>query len=95
MIITLGLDCELVEKEIDFKVLKRYLIKVNKMNEIVTILVRRDSISPLEAENLVEECKEEILEAALRGNYEECEDILALELGLEPDYLVYLLDDFY
>ena len=63
------------------------------MNEIVTILVRRDGISPVEAENLVEECKEEILEAALRGNYEECEDILALYLGLEPDYLMYFLEE--
>jgi len=61
------------------------------MNEIVEILMRRDGISQLEAENLVEECKEEVFGAAARGNYQECEDIVALYLGLEPDYLMYLL----
>lgn len=57
------------------------------MNEIVEILMRRDGISQLEAENLVEEVKKEIMDAAMRGAYLKCEDILAAELGLEPDYL--------
>lgn len=57
------------------------------MNEIVKILMRRDGISQLEAENLVEECKEEVWDAAARGNYQECEDIIALYLNLELDYL--------
>lgn len=61
------------------------------MNEIVEILMRRDGISQLEAENLIEECKEELYGAAARGSYQECEDIIALYLGLEPDYLMYLL----
>ena len=61
------------------------------MNEIIEILMRRDGISRIEAENLVEECKEELWDAAARGSYQECEDILASELGLEPDYLDYLL----
>ena len=61
------------------------------MNEIVEILMRRDGISRLEAENLVEECREEVRSAAARGNYQECEDIVASYLGLEPDYLEYLL----
>lgn len=61
------------------------------MNEIVKILMRRDGISRLEAENLVEECKEELWNAAARGNYQECEDIVASYLGLEPDYLDDLL----
>ena len=61
------------------------------MNEIIEILMRRDDISRLEAENLVEECKEELWEAAARGSYQECEDIVALYLGLEPEYLMYLL----
>ena len=61
------------------------------MNEIVEILMRRDGISQLEAENLVEECREEVWGAAARGNYQECEDIVASYLGLEPDYLEYLL----
>ena len=53
--------------------------------------MRRDHISRLEAENLVEECKEELWDAAARGNYQECEDIVALYLGLEPDYLDQML----
>ena len=61
------------------------------MNKIVEILMRRDGISRLEAENLVEECREEVWGAAARGNYQECEDIVASYLGLEPDYLEYLL----
>ena len=61
------------------------------MNEIVEILMRRDGITQNEAENLVEECREEILDAAVRGNYQECEDIVASYLDLEPDYLMYLL----
>ena len=61
------------------------------MNEIVEILMRRDGISRLEAENLVEECKEELWDAAARGSYQECEDIVYFYLGLEPDYLEVLL----
>lgn len=61
------------------------------MNEIVEIIMRRDGISRLEAENLVEECKEELWNAAARGSYQECEDIIASYLGLEPDYLDLLL----
>ena len=61
------------------------------MNEIVEILMRRDGISRLEAENLVEECKEELWNAAARGNYQECEDIVYSYLNLEPDYLDVLL----
>ena len=61
------------------------------MNEIVKILMRRDRLSQLEAENLFEEVQEEVLEAASRGNFQECEDIVASELGLEPDYLDELL----
>lgn len=61
------------------------------MNEIVEIIMRRDGISRLEAENLVEECKEELWNAAARGSYQECEDIVSSYLGLEPDYLDVLL----
>ena len=65
------------------------------MKDIVEILMRRDGISQLEAENLVEEFREELWNAAARGSYQECEDIIALYLGLEPDYLIYFLDNFY
>lgn len=62
------------------------------MNEIVEILMRRDGISRLEAENLVEECREEMEYAVMRGKYLEAEDIIASYLGLEPDYIFDILD---
>lgn len=58
---------------------------------IVKLLMRRDGISELEAQNWVDEVREEIQEAAARGAYEECEDILRCDLGIEPDYLMDLL----
>lgn len=61
------------------------------MNELVKILIRRDNISEDEAWALVEECAEEMNSAIMRANYQECEDILASYLGLEPDYLDYFL----
>jgi len=61
------------------------------MNKIVEILMRRDGISELEATNIVEDCREEVLTAIGRGNFQEAEDIVASELGLEPDYLDYLI----
>lgn len=57
------------------------------MKEIVKILMRRDHISEEEAWSLIEECQEEMADAIMRANYQECEDILASYLGLEPDYL--------
>ena len=57
------------------------------MKEIIKILIQRDGISELEARNLIEDCMEEMQDAIMRGNYQECEDILASYLGLEPDYL--------
>lgn len=61
------------------------------MNKIVEILMWRDHISELEATNIVEDCREEVLTAIGRGNFQEAEDIVASELGLEPDYLDYLI----
>ena len=61
------------------------------MNEIIEILMRRDGISRLEAENLVDECLDEMYGAFEVGDYLECEEILKCMLGLEPDYLELLL----
>lgn len=61
------------------------------MNEIINILMRRDSISRNEAINIVEECIEELNGAVEHGDYNEAEDIVAANLGLEPDYLINLL----
>ena len=61
------------------------------MREIVDILMRRDNISENEAIAIVRECRDEIMDAAFRGSYTECEDILAFYLNLEPDYLDFFL----
>ena len=63
------------------------------MNKIIEILMHRDGISEIEAYNIVEECIAELRDAFRRGtDLTECEDIIADYLGLEPDYLEYLID---
>ena len=61
------------------------------MKEIISILTRRDHLTFNEAYELVRECREEILNACAEGHYWEAEDILADYLGIEPDYLMYLI----
>jgi len=61
------------------------------MNKVVEILMRRDGITQNEAENLVDECREEMEQAIAYGRYFEAEDILASYLGLEPDYVFDIL----
>ena len=65
------------------------------MDEIIEILMRRDSISRLEAENILDDCIDELREAVYRGNYLEAEDIIASYLGLEPDYLDIILNEVF
>ena len=61
------------------------------MKQLVEILMRRDGISEDEAWNLIGECTEELSVAIAYGDYQKCEDIFMDYLGLEPDYLDYLL----
>ena len=61
------------------------------MEEIISILTRRDHLTRIEAYELVCECREEILNACAEGRYWEAEDILADYLDIEPDYLMYLI----
>lgn len=58
------------------------------MEEIVSILMRRDHISENEARNIVEQTYEEI-QAALQTecSITDIEDIIYFNLGLEPDYM--------
>lgn len=53
---------------------------------IIKILIERDGISEDEAIERVQEVKELLEEAEYSLNL--CENILANELGLEPDYLL-------
>ena len=63
------------------------------IQEIAEILMRRDGISYNEAMDMVERCQEE-LEILVQGggSIDDAEDCVAYWLGLEPDYLVTLLD---
>lgn len=53
-------------------------------NRVIDILMRRDGMSREDAEELVDETREEILSS----DPFEAEDILADNLGLELDYLM-------
>lgn len=61
------------------------------MKQLVEILMRRDNITEDEAWNLINECTEELATAIAYGDHQACEDIFMDYLGLEPDYLDYLL----
>lgn len=68
------------------------------MDEIIQILMRRDGITENEARNIVEECRAQIQDVLAHGDiyssyslYDEVTDIMACSLGLEPDYLEFLL----
>ena len=59
---------------------------------ICTILMKRDEISEKEAMARVNECVRRLnVEAIPTGDYEVAVDIIADELGLEPDYMMDLL----
>ena len=63
------------------------------MQSIIDILVRRDGISENEAYEICEQCRRDILHAIDKNcGIEEVEDILAGWLGLEPDYLMDLMN---
>ena len=50
------------------------------------ILIKRDNLTPAEAEELIQEARERVHEG------EDPENILHNEFGLEPDYIFALLD---
>ena len=63
------------------------------MNSVVKVLMNRDGMSQLGAENRFEEVKEiGNNEIECGGDYDVVEDIIAGELGLEMDYLFDFLD---
>ena len=62
------------------------------MNNAVKILMERDDISVKEARALVEETREEINDVlSSGGSYDEIEEIIADNLGLEMDYIFDLI----
>lgn len=62
------------------------------MKKIIDILVERDDMTIEEAKDLICECREEILDViSMGGSYDEAAEIVEDYLGLEPDYLEYLI----
>ena len=59
------------------------------MNRIIEVLCHRDGISVKEAAARVKSVQEQLADA--NYDYDEVEDIMANELGLEMDYVMDLL----
>ena len=58
-----------------------------KTNQIISILMERDGMTLEEATSHYKYVKELIHEAISSGDYDEVEDIMASEFGLEMDYI--------
>lgn len=58
------------------------------MNPVVKILMERDGITEQEAIDLVKETKEELM----NSQYYDGADIIMENLGLEPDYIMDILE---
>ena len=56
-----------------------------KRETIKQVLMRRDEMSEIDADNLIRECKEDMYDRLADG--EMPDDICAEYFGLEPDYL--------
>ena len=59
----------------------------HNIDELVTMIAKRDNISENDARILVEDTARELEWAFQSGTLEDIEDIMREELGLEPDYL--------
>lgn len=61
--------------------------------DLVKLIAKRDGISENEAYEICEQCRHDILHAIDKNcGIEEVEDILIDWLGLEPDYLMDLMN---
>lgn len=58
------------------------------MNKVIKILMERDGITEEEARSLINETRDEIM---MLDNPMEADNVLMEYLGLEPDYLFYIL----
>lgn len=63
------------------------------IEEIVSLIARRDNISIEEARDTVRQCQSELdMIVSAGGSLDDAEECVAYWLGLEPDYLPSLLD---
>lgn len=61
------------------------------MNRVVKILMERDGITEDEAKVEVNLFRENAMEAIENGDYDEVEEMLMSDLGLEPDFIFDLI----
>ena len=61
------------------------------MNEVINILMRRDGVTREEAKEMYLECRSELMDAIVGTSCLDPEEVLASELGLEPDYIFYFI----
>ena len=57
------------------------------MNRVVEILMQRDGNTEQEAEKRIQETRTMMYEAIEVGNFDEAEQVIVDELGLELDYI--------
>lgn len=57
------------------------------IDELVTMITKRDGISENEAYNIIDAVTEDMEHAFYSGDLDLAEDILRQSLGLEPDYI--------
>ena len=62
------------------------------MNRIVQIIMKRDNMSQVDAEDLFIEAKHEAQNAVEQGDLFAVEEIVSDYFGLEPDYVFDLID---
>lgn len=61
------------------------------METIINILMKRDNLSFEEARRQCEDTVDEIHMAIASGDYLLAEELMMSDLGLEPDYLMYII----
>ena len=61
------------------------------METIINILMRRDGVSREEAKEMYLDCRSELMDAIAGTSYLDPVEVLASELGLEPDYFIYFI----
>lgn len=71
-------------------------MNINTIEDIVSLLMRRDGVSENEARNMIDCCRAEIHdlfsgESMGYGVYDEICEIMADYLSLEPDFIIPLL----
>ena len=61
------------------------------MKNLKEVFMRRDGLTEREAEEMIEQMRDEVLEILDEsGSYEEVEDLLLDEYGVEMDYIMEL-----